>query len=114
MGMAASLCKYSGNNEDYRLRLREIGIPTIFELNIPIHKISKNQIFDLMENIILSWASINLHQEEINYHSGRGFVVHSDIEPSCIVNHYHPKCIIDPHFHDIPYYPKITKCEICK
>lgn len=113
MSMAACLSRCGNNQQDYRLRLREVGIPTIFEVNIPLDNIPSPQITTLIQTIIASWGDVNMFPEDV-YDHDMGFTVHCDIEAGNIVGHSHPKRIHDPHFRNAWYHSKITTCEMCK
>lgn len=113
MAMAASLCRLSSASEDYRFRLREAGIPTVFEVNIPISQIPWQQINGLVKVILASWGTLNLFPDD-EYERGMSFVLHSNLEAEHISNHIHPSRIKDQHGYTSWYRPKITSCEMCK
>jgi hypothetical protein len=111
MAMAASLCRLDNRVRDYRLRLRKFGIPTIFEVNIPLNIVPDIQIRDLVRTIVASWGDINLFPDDA-YNHEVSFVLHVDVDPEHIVRHTHPEKIHDPHFSSW-YRPEITRCEMC-
>jgi hypothetical protein len=112
MSLATCLVRQNNHNEDFRLRLREIGIPTIFEVDIPLEYIPGYQINELVQSIIAAWGNQHLFPDEYHDHE-MGFVIYKDIEPSNIVDHWHPKRIKDPHSGHVWYYSEVTVCEMC-
>lgn len=107
MAMAASLCRFDGSGEDYKLRLRKAGIPTIFEVDIPLEQVPSNQINELVRTILATWGTNNLFPKDIHDYD-MSFVLHSDVNPKNISSHSHPKKINDPHFYNSQYRPKVT------
>ncbi len=71
--------------------LKSIGIPTMFELNIPIYELNENDIYNIV-NII--YNAINM--KDGNYQIDFTFQVYKNIDPSYIVGFYHPPKIPDP------------------
>jgi len=112
MSMSASLSELNGSI-DYKYRLRDVGIPTIFEVDIPLDKIPQTQINELVKIIIASWASKRLSPESA-YNEEMSFVLHSDLSPNNIIGHSHPKKIKDPHNSFLWYYPKVHTCKMCR
>lgn len=99
-------------DEDYRLRLRTIGIPTVLEVDIPIELITPAQKLDVAKIILSEWGQLRT-KRPLGISSSPSYVVRSDIPAECIKAHYHPAKIRDFH-HDIPtYVNKITRCEQC-
>lgn len=112
MALAASLTRYSNQAEDYRLRLRASGIPTVFEVDLLLTQIPGIQIEELVRCIIASWVGERIFPgDQCEYEMG--FVVHSDVGAESIVSHFHPRRIKDPHFGGIWYYPELLSCEVC-
>ncbi len=112
MALAATLARRSSASEDYRLRLRKIGIPTIFEVNLPVSMIPALQLNELIRCIIASWCSGQLASED-EYDYEMNFAIHNDIGAKHIVGHYHPNRIRDPHIELEWYTPAQISCEVC-
>lgn len=110
MGLAARLCELTG--KDYRLRLRERGVSTMLQVHIPIEKISEPQILATSKQLIALWGNSFCFSDEM-YSSEASYVVYGDLPPSCIVDHYHPMKIRDPHNMFITYNEKNTLCDGC-
>ncbi|MDT8868275.1 hypothetical protein [Vibrio fluvialis] len=75
-------------------RLKTIGIPTIFELNLPYNSIPAHQIKSLASTLLETWGKWHLFPEEIRTIE---FVIitRGKVDPNCIVTHYHPNKILD-------------------
>lgn len=99
-------------DEDYRLRLRTIGIPTVLEVDIPIKFITPAQRLDVAKIILSEWGQLRT-KRPLGISSSPSYVVRSDIPAECIKAHYHPTKIRDFH-HDIPtYINKAVRCDHC-
>lgn len=112
MALAARLCEYDPGLEDYRLRLRRTGIPTVFEVGIPVEQIPVPQRHGLMKSIISAWAYHHLAPNE-DAGDSMGFVLHSDLGPRNILSHFHPASVPDPHFGRRPVKTETTRCNCC-
>ncbi|MCF7966193.1 MAG: hypothetical protein K9L79_11730 [Methylobacter tundripaludum] len=104
---------------DSKVNLREIGIPTIFEVNIPISFIPNEKIKkDVICPLLANWGNQLLKNdpEETNAGYQTCFEIKQPIDPSYIVSHYHPDEIVDPlpDNHRGIYRSKITSCEVCE
>lgn len=75
-------------------RLKTIGVPTIFELNLPYNSIPELQIKNLASTLLETWGKWHLFPEELRIIE---FVViaRGQVDPSCIVAHHHPNKILD-------------------
>ena len=113
MAMATSLYRLSGRQEDYRLRLREIGIPTVFEVDIPLEVIPNYQISEVVGAILATWGTLNLFPDDY-YKQDMSFVIHDDLPPRCIIGHSHPEKILDPHFGNSWYRFSDLCCDVCR
>lgn len=99
-------------DEDYRLRLRTIGIPTVLEVDVPIELITPAQKLDVAKIILSEWGQLRT-KRPLGISSSPSYVVRSDIPAECIKAHYHPAKIRDFH-HDIPtYINKAVRCDHC-
>lgn len=110
LGLAASLSR--GNySEDYRLRLRKIGIPTILEVDIPIGLIPHAQRMAVAKMILSEWGQLRTRRP-LGMSSPPSYVIRADIPPGCIKTHYHPAKIQDPHQYNC-YVNHAVWCEHC-
>lgn len=112
LALAATLTQLAPSGADLRLRLRQSGIPTVFEMDVPLHAVPNPQLHSLVQTVVASWFQRRLFPNE--HHSyDMGFSFEQDLLPSWIVNHYHPKVIRDPHFGGSNYYPDISSYDHC-
>ena len=111
MSLAARLSEYRSLDEDYRLRLRRFGIPTVFEVNIPVDYIPELQLQSLMKVITAEWAYSHIPGDHCE--DQMDFILHRNLEPEYIASHYHPSRIPDPHFQYRPYANLHTQCDYC-
>lgn len=112
MSLAARLCEYCGSAEDYRLRLRRVGIPTVFNVRIPVHYIPRPQLLEIMKVIISEWAYWRLSRAN-GGGSGLAVILHRPLEPEYISAHFHSAQIPDPHSLHRPFINSSTSCEYC-
>lgn len=112
MALAAALCSRLGDGEDYRMRLRKAGVPTIFEVDIPLDYLPPLQREALCRTVLSVWG-----QYASGVHLGADlqpcYIVHRDIEPQHIRDHRHPTVIRDPHMGKSKYHVKGAICDIC-
>lgn len=111
MALAATL---SGiyPKEDYRLRLRKIGIPTIFETHIPVSYFTSYETDGLAHIVLSEWGQ-KASGNDLGMGHSPCLVLHRDIEPDLIINHKHPIRINDPHFGNAQYKNPHTHCDFC-
>lgn len=110
LALAANLSR-GDYSEDYRLRLRTIGIPTILEVDIPIDMIPPTQKKEVAQMILSAWGQLRTRRP-LGMISSTCYVVHSDIPVECIKAHYHPPKIIDPHQYKT-YINDTLRCDYC-
>ena len=111
MALAASLCRIH-RGEDYRLRLRDIGTPTIFEAHVPIDCFADNQVISLTRSVLSGWGQF-VSGNDLGFDSCPCLVLYRDIEPEQIAAHSHPARIRDPHFGFSQYNNPKVKCDHC-
>ena len=93
-------------------RLKTIGTPTIFELNLPYSSIPDHQIKCLASTLLETWGKWHLFPEEVDTIE---FVVitRGKVDPSYIVTHHHPNKILDRmHFPLTFYYADEQRSEV--
>ncbi|WP_218584171.1 hypothetical protein [Pseudomonas sp. JG-B] len=111
LALAAKLGVGSGT-EDYRLRLRTIGIPTVLEVDIPIDLIPPAQRLAVAKMVLSEWGQLRT-KRPLGMSSSLGYVVRSDIPAECIKAHYHPARVRDFHHYNATYINKTLHCEFC-
>lgn len=109
MALAASL--YPGYGEDFRLRLRKAGIPTIFQVDIPASYLHPLLLRAVCCMVLSAWgqaaSGMVLGSDEPCY------IVHRDIGPEYIRDHTHPTEIRDPHKLRQIYPVSGMSCDVC-
>lgn len=112
MSLAAALCRHRSIGEDFRMRLRNFGIPTIIEANIPFELIPNWNIREMAQVMISQWGTRLLNLEDEG-EPRMCVVLNQDLPAKYIVKHSHPREIRDPHKAYSIYRPPITVCEWC-
>lgn len=114
MSLAARLCDFDDDREeDYTLRLRRVGVPTIFEVDIPIARIPTKQLTSIAAVVVAEWCNFNLFPGE-GYNKILCYIAHGDIPGACISGHSHPTEISDPHNGRRIYRVESPTCEVCE
>ena len=111
MALAATLCGVAPG-EDYRLRLRTSGTPTIFELHIPTEYLPKMQIYAVARLVLATWGE-HTAKRPMGVRYSPCLTIGRTVEPEYLVGHTHPARIRDPHFNRTIYVNKKTKCTLC-
>lgn len=112
MALAAHLGR-SPSGEDYRFRLRQYGIPTILEVDIPVKLVPGAQQVEVAKTILSEWGQLATRRPLSFGDTPPCYVVRQDIPPECVHDHYHPERIIDPHKGHRPYVNALLSCEVC-
>ncbi len=112
LALAAKLGTGQGGEEDYRLRLRTIGIPTVLEVDIPIDLVPPAQKLEVAKMILSEWGQLRT-KRPLDMSSSPCYVVRSDIPAECIKAHYHPARIHDFHHYITTYVNNTQRCECC-
>ncbi len=99
-------------DEDYRQRLKNFGIPTVLEVDVPIEMFSKVERRALARCILSEWGQLRARRP-LRMSSTPCYVVQHDIPAQCIKSHYHPPRIRDVHCSSTMYYSKQLHCEQC-
>jgi hypothetical protein len=77
--------------------LRKIGTPTIFVCDIPVSKVSYSEILELsgtlLADLFKSILSVNPRPSSLDF----TMTLNDIVGPECIISHYHPKEIPNPH-----------------
>lgn len=99
-GLAANL--NNANGRDYRQVLKRLGIPTVFCLRLPFDAISESD-FKNFAHVVheqLPRARRRLSVPEIDF----TFRLRQPLPPECVLEHFHPKRVMDPLLGMIPYH----------
>lgn len=112
MSLAARLTRFDRYGEDYRWRLRDIGVPTVLEVDIPFALIRPRQRVEVANMILSAWGQ-NVTGKHLGRDSPPSYVIHENIPAECIKDHYHPERIRDVHREPGMYVSNVTRCEMC-
>jgi hypothetical protein len=112
MALAATLCRVRPG-EDYRLRLRSIGTPTIFELHIPTKLLPYHEVAALSRLVLSSWGEQQARRP-LGVDRSPCLTVNRAVEARHLVRHVHPSKIRDPHFSRLIYLNERTTCPHCR
>jgi hypothetical protein len=112
MALAAELGKVHYSSEDYRLRLRNIGIPTLFEVHIPLSFIRTQQIESLAKTVLSNWGQLAA-KKPLGINTDYCISIHQPLPAKQIINHFHPSQIRDPHFSGKTYISQNITCSLC-
>ncbi|CAG9258050.1 conserved hypothetical protein [Burkholderia diffusa] len=111
MALAAALCG-PGTGEDYRFRLRQYGVPTILEVDVPASFIPPEQQREVATMVLSEWGQ-SVARRPLGLEEEPCYVVRQDIPPDCIKSHYHPQRIRDPHQGFRTYRNPAVTCDVC-
>ena len=112
MALAAHLSR-SPSGEDYRFRLRQYGIPTILEVDIPVKLVPGAQQVEVAKMILSEWGQLAARRPMGFGDDPPCYVVRQDIPPECVRGHCHPERIIDPHKGHRSYANPLLTCDVC-
>jgi len=98
--------------EDYRLRPREVGIPTILEVDIPVELIPARERLAGAKVILSHWGQ-RRSRKLLGSSSSPGYRLSCDLPPSSIKAHYHPARVTDFHTHFGLYVNEKLECDMC-
>ncbi|MBR8279086.1 hypothetical protein [Burkholderia vietnamiensis] len=112
MALAATL-GVSRSGEDYRFRLRERGVPTVLEIDLPVGFVNGDDIEEVAKLVLSVWGQAATKQRAGSSPSPC-YVVRRTIGAECIVGHVHPAKIRDPHRSNICYVNTQHTCDVCE
>ncbi|MBF0261120.1 MAG: hypothetical protein HQL97_04655 [Magnetococcales bacterium] len=99
--------------EDGRHVLKEIGAPTLLEVDLPLYLASKSDRRELACALFTEWTRQVCNKPTQHHQIDFTFAIHSSIPSSCIVGHRHPKTLIDPLSGYRSYVSPVTYCAYC-
>jgi hypothetical protein len=111
MALAAHL-GFSPRGEDYRFLLRERGIPTVLEVDIPIEMVQWRDIEEVAKTLLSVWGQ-EVTKRRVGGSPSPCYVIRRTIDPRYIRNHTHPGRILDPHQGYIQYRNPQQTCDMC-
>jgi hypothetical protein len=111
MALAATL-GVSRSGEDYRFRLRDRGVPTILEIDLPVGIVNSGDIGEVANLVLSEWGQV-VTKQLAGSNRSPGYVVRRVIGAECIVGHVHPAAIRNPHRGNIRYVNTQRTCDNC-
>lgn len=111
MALAAHL-GVSPGGEEYRFLLRERGIPTVLEIDIPIGIVQWWDIEEVAKMVLSVWGQ-QVTKRRVGSGPSPCYVIHRTIDAQYIRNHTHPEKILDPHRGYIQYLNRLRTCDMC-
>jgi len=99
--------------EDYRIRLRNVRVPTILEIDIPVALIPSSERLAGARLILSHWGQRRA-RKLLGSSSSPGYRLRTDLPPECIKAHYHPARIVDRHTTYGRYENGQLICELCE
>lgn len=113
LGLATKLTR-SNPYEDYRQRLRTVGVPTVLEVDIPVSYLTHHQKLSLARTILAAWGQLQTRRA-LSLGSAPCYVINQNIPPECIKGHYHPTQIHDAHSASGELYINCkSACDMCE
>lgn len=95
-------------------RLRDVGVPTIFEVDLPVSYVPAEQRMEIARNILSAWGQ-GVARRPLGLNSGSPcFVIRRTIPPEHIRGHRHPERIVDPHRGHVTYHNPQGSCPVCR
>lgn len=91
------------------------GQPTIYELLVPVQLTDSNDRKDLINYLLVKWYYLINHSDDSVGVIDYSFCLTKSIKPECVVAHYHPKSVRNPHssiYGPMTYEP-VIECSIC-
>jgi hypothetical protein len=113
MALAANLGP-SRHGEDFRFRLRNCGVPTVLEVDIPVWHVPQSQHTEVAKMILSEWGQLATRKSLHLRGDPPCYVLRKDLPPECLVGHYHPERIRDPHNGYRTYASPILNCDGCQ
>jgi hypothetical protein len=96
------------------LHLEKTGIPTVFVCDIPIKKLSIDDLWELSGAILENYFEIIFDGRKNNHGLNYGFSINTILSPEYLIDHYHPTEIENPFYNRMIYRPEKTNCFYCK
>lgn len=93
--------------------LRSRGVPTMVELNLPLHMVSDGQRTEFARRLLQEWIHASTNKTDWTPDLDFTFVLRRDIPPSWVVGHQHPGSLYDV-FHRVRRGTVDTSCPYCR
>jgi hypothetical protein len=100
--------------DDYARRfLREIGAPTLLEIDLPFTATHRSDRRAFAEDMLMEWTRLTCNGEEWIAPINISFLLVNNLPPECIVGHLHPPTLRNPHDRERLYRSPVITCKHC-
>lgn len=94
--------------------LRQIGIPTVIKVAMPLSAQTRSAREQLAEKLLQEWTRLNAEQSDHVRWIDFSFMLRQNIPSGWVTDHFHPKEIPDPLYQKIIRRNHLTVCPACK
>ncbi|WOH59913.1 hypothetical protein [Bradyrhizobium sp. BWC-3-1] len=98
----------------YRHVLKETGVPTLLEIDLPLRIVSLATRTELAAKMLREWTRLTCNQPDWSAPIDFTFMLRASIPPEWIVGHSHPETLKDSLDSHNTYRSPSTHCEHCK
>lgn len=112
LALIGTLAASDYEKRQYQRRLKTIGIPTLFEVEIPISYVPLPQLTSLVKVIISEWGQL-VTKKPLGRCDEFCISLHRPLEARYITQHSHPPLIIDPLCNHSNYRNHMLSCKYC-
>ena len=100
-------------DEHARRFLRDIGAPTLLEIDLPFSATLDSDRRAFAEDMLMEWTRLACNGEEWIAPINISFVLFEDVPAERIVGHSHPAKLRNPHDLERVYRSPVTTCKHC-
>lgn len=94
--------------------LRERGVPTILQVDLPLADAPHSQTVELARKLLQEWTHVTVNRRDWSPVRDFSFILRTNIAPARIVGHYHPAVLPDTHAQKVGRVTAITTCPSCR
>ena len=100
--------------DEYARRfLRDIGAPTLLEIDLPFTATNYSDRRAFAEDMLMEWTRLTCNGEEWIAPINISFLLVNDLPAECIVGHSHPPTLRNPHDRERLYSSPVITCKHC-
>jgi hypothetical protein len=100
-------------DEHARRFLRDIGAPTLLEIDLPFSATLDSDRRSFAEDMLMEWTRLACNGEEWIAPINISFLLFQDVPATCVVGHSHPAIVRNPHDLERIYRSPVTTCKHC-
>jgi hypothetical protein len=100
-------------DEHARRYLRDIGVPTLLEIDLPFTATNPSDRCAFAEDMLMEWTRLACNGEEWIAPINISFLLVKDLPAKCIVGHSHPPGLRNPHNRERLYRSPVITCKHC-